>query len=230
MINSYLFVLPFLAPMIQCLSDDVRPQKFHWTVSMLRCTQAQKAMHTNLDHSNRAHLWLTPDVGFGWSFLNQSHESRSHEFHSEFSLIQQPERRKNRSKYRITAEMWRITSVWITPIGAGLSSFKAYPEMKRSNSSYLRLGWRVPSSWKLPWMFLPHWRGGFPRPMRNSRALRVKCGIGRPGEGIPFRGSHVSPERLWSTWNPKQPFINGCFNWMILNLYRGNGCLTKHPI
>ncbi len=30
------------------------------------------------------------------------------------------------------------------------------------------------------------------------------------------------------TWNPKQPFINGCFNWMIPNLYIGNGCFTKH--
>ena len=24
-------------------------------------------------------------------------------------------------------------------------------------------------------------------------------------------------------------FINGCFNWMIPNLYIGNGCFTKHP-
>ena len=31
-----------------------------------------------------------------------------------------------------------------------------------------------------------------------------------------------------TTWNPKQPFINGCFNWMIPNLYIGNGCFTKH--
>ena len=31
------------------------------------------------------------------------------------------------------------------------------------------------------------------------------------------------------SWNPKQPFINGCFNWMIPNLYIGNGCFTKHP-
>ena len=30
------------------------------------------------------------------------------------------------------------------------------------------------------------------------------------------------------SWNPKQPFINDCFNWMIPNLYIGNGCLTKH--
>ena len=29
--------------------------------------------------------------------------------------------------------------------------------------------------------------------------------------------------------NPKQPFINGCFNWMIPNLYIENGCFTKHP-
>ena len=32
-----------------------------------------------------------------------------------------------------------------------------------------------------------------------------------------------------TAWNPKQPFINGCFNWMIPNLYLGNGCFTKHP-
>ena len=32
-----------------------------------------------------------------------------------------------------------------------------------------------------------------------------------------------------TAWNPKQPFINGCFNWMIPNLYIGNGCFTKHP-
>ena len=33
----------------------------------------------------------------------------------------------------------------------------------------------------------------------------------------------------FTSWNPKQPFINGCFNWMIPNLYIGNGCFTKHP-
>ena len=32
------------------------------------------------------------------------------------------------------------------------------------------------------------------------------------------------------TWNSKQPVFNGCFNWMIQNLYMGNGCLTKHPL
>ena len=31
------------------------------------------------------------------------------------------------------------------------------------------------------------------------------------------------------TCNPKQPFINGCFSWMIPNLYIGTGCFTKHP-
>ena len=34
--------------------------------------------------------------------------------------------------------------------------------------------------------------------------------------------------RMMDAWNPKQPFINGCFNWMIPNLYIGNGCFTKH--
>ena len=34
---------------------------------------------------------------------------------------------------------------------------------------------------------------------------------------------------IYNTWNPKQPFINDCFNWMIPNLYIENGCFTKHP-
>ena len=29
--------------------------------------------------------------------------------------------------------------------------------------------------------------------------------------------------KILTTWNPKHPFINGCFNWMIPNLYIGNG-------
>ena len=45
---------------------------------------------------------------------------------------------------------------------------------------------------------------------------------------------HVHPEFTFpkkkvSTWNPKQPFINGCFNWMIPNLYIGNGCFWDKP-
>ena len=31
------------------------------------------------------------------------------------------------------------------------------------------------------------------------------------------------------TWNLKHPLINGCFNWMIPNLYTGSCCFTKHP-
>ena len=30
-------------------------------------------------------------------------------------------------------------------------------------------------------------------------------------------------------WNSKQPVLYGCFNWMIQNLYMGNGCFSKHP-
>ena len=41
-------------------------------------------------------------------------------------------------------------------------------------------------------------------------------------------GSKIKNQGYISTWNPKQPFINGCFNWMIPNLYIGNGCFTKH--
>ena len=37
-----------------------------------------------------------------------------------------------------------------------------------------------------------------------------------------------SLEKKRKPWNPKQPLINGCFNWMIPNLYIGNGGFTKH--
>ena len=50
---------------------------------------------------------------------------------------------------------------------------------------------------------------------------------------VPFhqQKSHTLKGRLVniSTWNPKQPFVNGCFSWMIPNLYIENGCFTKHP-
>ena len=49
-------------------------------------------------------------------------------------------------------------------------------------------------------------------------------------ETATLRGGWFSPWRKKTpTWNPKQPFINGCFNWMIPNLYIENGCFTKHP-
>ena len=40
---------------------------------------------------------------------------------------------------------------------------------------------------------------------------------------------HFEKCNFTHSWNPKQPFINGCFNWMIPNLYIENGCFTKHP-
>ena len=42
------------------------------------------------------------------------------------------------------------------------------------------------------------------------------------------RTNHGTFQKQKYTWNPKQPFTNGCFNWMIPNLYIGNGCFTKH--
>ena len=36
-------------------------------------------------------------------------------------------------------------------------------------------------------------------------------------------------EKNTSTWYPKHPLQNGCFSWMIPNLYLGNGCFTKLP-
>jgi len=34
---------------------------------------------------------------------------------------------------------------------------------------------------------------------------------------------------MMNSWYPKHQFFNGCFNWMIPNLYIENGCFTKYP-
>ena len=46
---------------------------------------------------------------------------------------------------------------------------------------------------------------------------------------LPYDYLEVSGWKLISTWNPKQQDFYGCFNWMIPNLYLGNGCFTKRP-
>jgi len=50
-----------------------------------------------------------------------------------------------------------------------------------------------------------------------------------PSTGELFPGFLNHQQCVIRTWNPKQPFINGCFNGMIPNLYIKNGCFTKHP-
>ena len=40
----------------------------------------------------------------------------------------------------------------------------------------------------------------------------------------------VDARRIGCAWYPKHPFLNGCFSWMIPNLYSRNGCFTKHPL
>ena len=40
---------------------------------------------------------------------------------------------------------------------------------------------------------------------------------------------HPKKNNTGTTWNLKHLFVNGCFNWMIPNLYIGNGWFTKHP-
>ena len=44
-----------------------------------------------------------------------------------------------------------------------------------------------------------------------------------------FVEASANLKHSWCTWNLKHLFINDCFNWMIPNLYVGNGCFTKHP-
>ena len=54
-----------------------------------------------------------------------------------------------------------------------------------------------------------------------------KSNIDTKNDG-PWKMYLLSNMAILGTWNPEQPFINGCFNWMIPNLYIGNGCFTKH--
>ena len=49
---------------------------------------------------------------------------------------------------------------------------------------------------------------------------------------VPLQGTGWISQRI-EIFHPNlepqgQPFINGCFNWMIPNLCIGNGCFTKH--
>ena len=64
------------------------------------------------------------------------------------------------------------------------------------------------------------------RPSFRGEVLLVS---GRVKLGHPQLDTLITFGKLIRAWNPKQPFINGCFNWMIPNLYIGNGCFTKHP-
>ena len=41
-------------------------------------------------------------------------------------------------------------------------------------------------------------------------------------------GLKTAKKKCIASWNPKQPSINGCFNWMIPNRYVENCCFTKH--
>ena len=67
--------------------------------------------------------------------------------------------------------------------------------------------------------------------IQKSRHFRVVFFFGgriQPTKEAPSTYKKRSTEK-GPAWNPKHPFINGCFNWMIPNLYIGNGCFTKHP-
>ena len=63
----------------------------------------------------------------------------------------------------------------------------------------------------------------------RTASMRIANAWARWGDLI-HDGKHWGRIKVLSwSWNPKQPFINGCFNWMIPNFYIGNGCFTKHP-
>ena len=74
--------------------------------------------------------------------------------------------------------------------------------------------------------------------LQKGGSLRWFLGVQKkyqfPSQNGPHISNHIHHSNgvFWKipyTWNPKQPFINGCFSWMIPNLYIENGCFTKHP-
>ena len=69
-----------------------------------------------------------------------------------------------------------------------------------------------------PYMLISSWHQRC-----SSRKLLGRASLKTPHWFVIWRSL-----KLIHTWNPKHPFINGCFNWMIPNLYTENGCLTKH--
>ena len=78
--------------------------------------------------------------------------------------------------------------------------------------------------------FKSFWKRGYEKREGPERFVVIPW---EPNENLLLvRGamrSRKCMKRWIPSWNPKQPFINGCFNWMIPNLYIGNGCFTKHP-
>ena len=66
------------------------------------------------------------------------------------------------------------------------------------------------------------------RPNQRYSLVEWSAFFWRRRHGDSNRWWTMMDDRWWmmiDAWNPKQPFINGCFNWMIPNLYIENGCL-----
>ena len=67
----------------------------------------------------------------------------------------------------------------------------------------------------------------------SSNSMRTlhprKLTAGGPQKMIFAERKRWLPSNIWPFWvpgTPKQPFINGCFNWMISNPYIEHGCFT----
>ena len=61
----------------------------------------------------------------------------------------------------------------------------------------------------------------------SSRLVQLQSYVDHTSEWISLPDTFQLQKR--HAWNPKQPDFYCCFNWMIPNLYLGNGCFTKHP-
>ena len=74
------------------------------------------------------------------------------------------------------------------------------------------------------WLFLWHISSNLIRTLHPR-----KLTAGGPQKMILAERKRWLPSNIWPFWvpgTPKQAFINGCFNWMIPNLYIEHGCFT----
>lgn len=79
---------------------------------------------------------------------------------------------------------------------------------------------RFGGAWQLYHLFMVDWKVLLFLKFRRSYVLLV-CYLHQAKTTYEMKDT--------GTRNPKQPCVNGCFKWMIPNIYTENGGLAKHP-
>ena len=83
---------------------------------------------------------------------------------------------------------------------------------------------------QVPYMFTPCYRTCRAKELRGPCFLAADIWLCRVRRWRSWIKSGCTVEIMIYTSNLKHLFTNGCFNWMIPNLYMENGCLTTHPL